>query len=156
VLYGTAPALVTPHEYRWRFGDHRLATPRRTGWPLGQLTPRELGLIYTRVSDDKQSGASSQLTGTRRVASLSDVEVVAEINDDGISGDDLDREGLNEVLAILERYHRAGRSISWVIPDKTDRLSRADSLDTAAVYAQMRRLDAPAWRPHHWYSEPQL
>jgi DNA invertase Pin-like site-specific DNA recombinase len=104
--------------------------------------PRELGIVLTRVSDPKQSGASSQLTGCRRLAKLLGVEVVAEIDDDGVSGDDLEREGIVETFALLEKEHKAGRPIRWLIVDKTDRLSRADSLDTAAVYARMRRLGA--------------
>jgi DNA invertase Pin-like site-specific DNA recombinase len=106
----------------------------------GHSTRRDLGIILTRVSDDKQSGASSQLTTTRHLAHVNAVEVVAEINDDGISSDDLDRAGLVEALDLLERYHRAAEPISWVLVDQSDRLSRADSLETSELLLKMRRL----------------
>lgn len=102
--------------------------------------PCERGIILTRVSDPKQSGASSQLTGCRRLSSLYGVQVVGEVNDDGISGDDLEREGILETLALLQKAHKDGAPIGWLITDQSDRLSRADSLDTSEVLAKMRRL----------------
>src|SRR5262245_48254284 len=103
-------------------------------------TTRDDGIILTRVSDSKQSGASSQLAGCRRLAGLHGIGVVAEVNDDGVSGDDLEREGVVETLALLQKAHRAGAPIGWLITDQSDRLSRADSIDTSEVLAKMRRL----------------
>lgn len=100
----------------------------------------ELGIIYVRVSDDKQSGGSSQMSNCRKLARVHIVTVVAEIEDDGESGDDLDRPGLVEVIGHLERAHRQGKPIAWVILDQADRLSRADSLETSELLLKMRRL----------------
>jgi DNA invertase Pin-like site-specific DNA recombinase len=101
---------------------------------------RSRGLIYTRVSDEKQSGASSQLTGARRIARLNNLEVAAEIEDDGLSGDDMSRAGLAEVLATLEREHRRRQPVAWLVIDQSDRLSRADSLKTFSLLERMRGL----------------
>lgn len=101
---------------------------------------RERGIVLTRVSDPQQSGASSQLTGCRRLAGQHGVEVAAEVSDDGVSGDDLDREGIARTLALLREAHQAGDPIGWLITDQSDRLSRADSIDTSEVLAKMRRL----------------
>src|SRR5690242_12714418 len=99
---------------------------------------RERCIIYARVSDPKQSGASSQLTNAQRLVRQHDLDVAAVVEDDGLSGDDLDRAGLSEVLAVLDREHKAGRPVSWLLIDQSDRLSRADSLDTSEVLARMR------------------
>ncbi len=102
--------------------------------------PRERCIIYGRVSDSKQSGTMAQLTNGRRLAREHDLEIVAEVEDDGVSGDDLERPGLLEVMAIIGRAHRQKAPVGWLIVDHSDRLSRADSLDTAEVLAKMRRL----------------
>ena len=106
-------------------------------------SPRDDGIILTRTSDPKQSGASSQLTGCRRLAALHDVEVVAEVDDDGVSGDDLQREGILETLAVLQKAHRAGRPIGWLITDQSDRLSPRRLHRHVGGAGQ----DAPARRP---------
>jgi hypothetical protein len=67
------------------------------------------------------------------------VNVVAVEHDEGESGDDLERPGLLRSLAIVEGAHRAGRPIRVVLVDKSDRLSRADSLDTGELLARLRR-----------------
>src|SRR5262245_50794998 len=103
-------------------------------------TPPDRCIIYTRVSDDKQSGASSQLANARRLAGTLGLDVAFEEEDDGESGDDLTRAGLGRVLAHLEKAQRRDQPIRWLVIDKSDRLSRADSLDTAEVLARMRRL----------------
>jgi DNA invertase Pin-like site-specific DNA recombinase len=96
--------------------------------------------LYLRVSDAKQSGASSQLTNTRRLARERGLDVVEEVSDDGRSGDDLTRAGLMQVVATLEREHRKGQAISWVIVDQFDRLSRARSLKTFPLLDRMADL----------------
>jgi site-specific DNA recombinase len=97
-------------------------------------------LIYSRVSDPKQSGGSSQVTNARHLARVHALDVLAEVEDDGLSGDDLDRPGLADVLDRLGRAHRQKRPIAWVVVDQADRLSRADSLETSELLLKMRRL----------------
>src|SRR5262245_33921480 len=108
--------------------------------PQNKSITSERALIYTRASDDKQSGGSSQLTTARHLARFHALDVDAEVEDDGLSGDDLDRPGLADVLARLDRAHRAKRPIAWVVVDQADRLSRADSLETSELLLKMRRL----------------
>lgn len=102
-------------------------------------TSRERCLIYLRTSDPTQSGDDSQLINARRLARTHQLEIVAEIEDEGESGDDMERPGLLEVLAILERERRRGDPIAWLLIDHSDRLSRADSLETSELLAKMRR-----------------
>jgi hypothetical protein len=111
-----------------------------TNHPTTSAPSREPAIILTRTSDPKQSGGSSQLTNCRRLGAQHDVLVVAEVDDEGVSGDDLEREGIIETLALLQQEHKAGRPVRWLITDQSDRLSRADSIDTSEVLAKMRRL----------------
>src|SRR5262245_37760316 len=97
------------------------------------------GLSYRRVSDSTQSGDQAQLNNLRRLATLHAVNVVKECFDEGESGDDLSRPGLSEVVEIVESRHRQGRPLKWILLDQNDRLSRADSLDTAALLANLRK-----------------
>src|SRR4051812_41129832 len=95
-----------------------------------QSTENDRGIIYRRVSDDKQSGGSSQQTNLEHLSRVLRVRIVATVEDDGESGDDLERPGLVEVLTLLEKAHRQGEPVAWLLIDQSDRLSRADSLDT--------------------------
>jgi DNA invertase Pin-like site-specific DNA recombinase len=97
------------------------------------------GVIYGRVSDEQQSGHHSQLTNLRALARELAVRVVQEVIDEGESGDDLERPGLLEVCAIYERAHQSSRPIPWLLVDHSDRLSRADSIDTNELLARLRR-----------------
>src|SRR5262249_31953299 len=88
------------------------------------------GLSLRRVSDSKQGGGDAQLENLRRLAHRLGVNVVREIFDEGESGDDLNRPGVEEAERLIEQRHRQRRPLSWLLLDQSDRLSRADSLDT--------------------------
>lgn len=103
-------------------------------------TSRDRCINYLRVSDPTQSGNQAQQDNLRRLARANSLEVAAEIFDEGESGDDLARPGLAEVLAALERAQRQGQPVAWLLVDHSDRLSRADSIDTGEMLARMRRL----------------
>jgi DNA invertase Pin-like site-specific DNA recombinase len=100
---------------------------------------RERGIILTRVSDPKQSGGAVQLENCRRLARQHDVLVVAEIDDDGVSGDDMERPGIIAMLATLEKAHRQRDPITWIITDQSDRVFRANSLPSFEVLAKSWR-----------------
>src|SRR5262249_15774538 len=61
------------------------------------------------------------------------------IEDDGISGDDLNRAGLVQLEAIFQQAYASGQRIRCLVVDQADRLSRADSIDTSELIAQLRR-----------------
>lgn len=97
------------------------------------------GLIILRVSDEVQSGDNAQLLNLRALGKTLSVNVIDEIRDEGESGDDLTRPGIAAIESHVERGRRRGRSVVWLLVDKSDRLSRADSLDTNELLARLRR-----------------
>src|SRR5262245_33523145 len=97
-------------------------------------------VILCRVSDPTQSGIPAQRTTGARIAREAGLPGLATVEDEGISGDDLDRPGVVELEAIFRRAFEAGRPVRILIVDQADRLSRADSMDTSALVAGLRRL----------------
>ena len=79
--------------------------------------------IYTRVSTEEQSregvSLSNQLEKCRLQAQLSELEISKEIQDAGKSAKNLNRPGIQEVLAMVKR-----KEIQAVIIYKLDRLTR--------------------------------
>jgi DNA invertase Pin-like site-specific DNA recombinase len=94
--------------------------------------------IYCRVSDPAQSGIPSQRKWARRRAAELKLSVVADLEDDGISGDDMGRPGLLTLEETFRRAHKEKRPILCLLIDQADRLSRADSIDTSAMLARLR------------------
>lgn len=106
----------------------------------GNMVARERGLILIRDSDPRQGGDRAQLENARRTARVNDLSIVAEIFDEGESGDDLQRAGLVEAERLIAQGHRHNEPVAWIVVDQSDRLSRADSIDTSEVLARYRRL----------------
>lgn len=79
---------------------------------------------YVRVSTEDQSregiSLNHQEDKLRTYASLNDLDLLEIIRDEGVSGKDLDREGMNRLLEMVE-----DGSIDAVIVYKLDRLSRS-------------------------------
>jgi site-specific DNA recombinase len=88
------------------------------------------GVSYFRMSTAKQEDSiPEQKEWARRAAKTHGVEILAEFQDDGISGSDIERRtGLSQLLAWCA-CHDAEAILVW----DADRLSRADSIKTAAV-----------------------
>jgi len=104
----------------------------------------ELGILLLRVSDDRQSGHEAQTENVRRLARVHNVRIVEEVFDEGESGDNLGRPGIERVEEITQRHHRQGTPVRWIFADKSDRVSRADSIDTYELLAGLRR-DGVRW-----------
>jgi site-specific DNA recombinase len=87
-------------------------------------------VAYYRMSTAKQEASiPEQKDWARRASRTHGVEVLAEFQDDGICGDDIRRRtGLAQLLAWCAA-HEAEAIVCW----DGDRLSRADSIKTAAV-----------------------
>lgn len=81
---------------------------------------------YTRVSTEEQAksglGMEAQEKKIRAYAELFDLDLVAIIADEGISGKTMNRPGLHEVCDLLER-----KDVQGVIVAKLDRLTRSVS-----------------------------
>ena len=87
------------------------------------------GVIYTRVSSDKQvrdgHGLESQLFYCKRLAKEKSIKVIDVFEDPGISGKLLYRPGLDR----LTQFLMARKKPTWLIIDDLDRLSRLEPYD---------------------------
>lgn len=96
-------------------------------------------LIYTRVStdDQAQSGVSlaMQEAQCRAMATATGVERVEVVVDDGYSGKDLKRPGMQRLLAAIE-----SRAVAGIIVWKLDRLTRS-LRDLLALTDQLKAAD---------------
>lgn len=94
-------------------------------------------VAYTRVSTSEQAdsgaGLGAQRSAIDATAAARGWEIVARFEDGGISGSTLDRPGLNEALAMVER----GDADALVVA-KLDRLSRS-LMDFAGLMERARK-----------------
>lgn len=81
-------------------------------------------ILYYRVSSEEQASGghslAAQLAKLRAYAALYDLEIVAEVEDAGVSAKTIDRPGLDEALAMLDAGEADG-----IVVTKLDRLSRS-------------------------------
>src|SRR5262249_57227594 len=102
-----------------------------------QSTKYAAGLA--RVSDDRQSTIPDQRAWIEQAAKHQGYELVATVEDDGLSGDDLSRPGLLELERVLKSAREQGRAVTAVLAEYGDRLSRGDSLETFGMLRDWRR-----------------
>src|SRR3954463_6822025 len=82
----------------------------------------------------QEASVPEQRAWAKRAAGPHGVEVLAEFQDDGIAGSEIEhRPGLMAMLAYCERQFAAGSPLEALGAWGADRLSRADSIRTAAV-----------------------
>jgi DNA invertase Pin-like site-specific DNA recombinase len=114
-------------------------------------TVRAVG--YWRASTDRQEASiPEQKDWARRACRAHRVELVAEFQDDGIPGSEIERRtGLMELLDTCERQAAAGRPVEAIVCWDADRFSRASSLRTAGLICRLldagvtRMLTAEGW-----------
>jgi DNA invertase Pin-like site-specific DNA recombinase len=92
------------------------------------------------VSKDDQTSVPEQLEWAVSAARVGQIELTAVFEDLGIPGSIIDRRpGLQELLEHVESQASRGTPCNVVFVWDVDRLSRADSLETAAVLLRLRR-----------------
>jgi DNA invertase Pin-like site-specific DNA recombinase len=101
---------------------------------------RERAAAYCRSSDDKQEASvGQQLQWARQKAEVSHLDLAVIRYDEFITGDVIDRPGLEALFADLAREQKARRPVPVLLLFDQDRLSRATSWATGAI---MERLTA--------------
>jgi DNA invertase Pin-like site-specific DNA recombinase len=103
-------------------------------------------VAYYRMSTAQQAASiPEQREWAHRAAAAKGFDLVAEFQDDGIPGSEIERRpGLMRLLAYCEAEARAGRPVDDVICWDADRFSRASSLRTAGIICRL--LDAGVTR----------
>jgi DNA invertase Pin-like site-specific DNA recombinase len=99
------------------------------------------GVLYCRFSTDQQGGSvEQQQKWAQQAAPKAGIEIVARFADEGKRGYDFaGRGGLNAMIEFLEEEKRLGRPIRAIVLWDTSRLSRSDSLETAAHLHAIRK-----------------
>jgi DNA invertase Pin-like site-specific DNA recombinase len=99
-------------------------------------------VFYARCSDPRQDTSNEDQEAWANEAARRDhTRIIARFSDFGIPGDEMDqREGLNSLLAFCQERFRAEDPPDLLLVWDTDRLSRANSIRTAAVLEKL--LDA--------------
>jgi site-specific DNA recombinase len=96
-------------------------------------------VAYYRMSTDAQEGSiPAQRDWARKAAPREGVRVVAEFEDPGVAGGEIEhRPGLQAMLEFCEQRFRHGEPVEAVLAWDPDRLSRASSIKTSAVLARL-------------------
>ena len=100
------------------------------------------GVIYTRVSSDKQvkegNGLDSQLFYCKKLAKDKSIKVIGIFEDPGVSGKLLYRPGLEKMKRFLKNRNRS----TWLIIDDLDRFSRLEAYDYFHLKRELIELGA--------------
>src|SRR5262249_14409190 len=96
------------------------------------------GVLYARVSEKDQTSVPDQIAWGAAACEREGIELAATFSDQGVRGGEIaHRAGLQEAVEFCAREFRAGRRIDLLLVWDPDRLSRANSLHTAAVLADL-------------------
>ena len=100
------------------------------------------GIIYTRVSSDKQvregNGLDSQLFYCKKLAKDKSIKVIGIFEDPGVSGKLVYRPGLEKMKRFLKNRNRS----TWLIIDDLDRFSRLEAYDYFHLKRELIELGA--------------
>jgi DNA invertase Pin-like site-specific DNA recombinase len=92
-----------------------------------------------RISEDRQDSIPTQRAWAQRVAGCDGLTVVGEFEDQGISGSDVNRPGLEDLIAFVRERFYAREPVLYLLVIDLDRFSRRDSLSTGAWLEQLRK-----------------
>jgi site-specific DNA recombinase len=97
-------------------------------------------VAYFRMSTDAQEGSiPAQRAWAKQAAARVGLRLLREFEDPGISGGLIDqRPGLQALLDYADRQFAGGTPLDAILVWDPDRLSRADSLKTAAVLSRLK------------------
>jgi DNA invertase Pin-like site-specific DNA recombinase len=91
-----------------------------------------------RISDDKQESLPSQQAWARRVAHRDALNVVAEFEDEGISGAAATRPGLEALASFVKERFFARQPVRYLLCLDLDRFLRRDSISTGGWLDKLR------------------
>jgi DNA invertase Pin-like site-specific DNA recombinase len=92
-----------------------------------------------RISDDKQDSLPTQRAWAQRVTQRDGLALTGEFEDEGISGADVHRPGLERLAAFVKQCFYDRDPVPYLLVLDLDRFSRRDSLSTSAWLDQLRK-----------------
>jgi DNA invertase Pin-like site-specific DNA recombinase len=101
--------------------------------------PQEAAVSLYRISDDKQQSLPTQRAWAQRVSQADRLLLAGEFEDEGISGSDVNRPALEELIAFVEKRFYDRAPIRYLLLLDLDRFSRRDSISTGAWLEQLRK-----------------
>jgi DNA invertase Pin-like site-specific DNA recombinase len=107
--------------------------------PVPALQERQPAVLLYRISDDRQDSVPTQRAWAQRVATRDGLTLAGEFGDEGISGADVNRPGLEGLVAFVRERFFAREPILYLLVLDLDRFSRRDSLSTSAWLDQLRK-----------------
>jgi DNA invertase Pin-like site-specific DNA recombinase len=105
----------------------------------GKPQNRKTAVTYYRISNEKQDSLPAQRAWAQRVTQAAGLSIVAEFEDEGISGADHERPGLLALLEFVEKQFYAEDIVQALAVLDLDRLSRRDSLSTSALLQSLAK-----------------
>jgi DNA invertase Pin-like site-specific DNA recombinase len=100
---------------------------------------RKPAVALYRISDDKQDSLPTQRAWAQRVTQRDGLTLAGEFDDEGISGADVHRPGLEKLVAFVKERFYARDPVLYLVVIDLDRFSRRDSLSTSAWLDRLRK-----------------
>jgi DNA invertase Pin-like site-specific DNA recombinase len=100
---------------------------------------RQPAVALYRTSDDKQESLPTQRGWAQRVSQRDGLSLAGEFEDEGLSGANVTRPGLEKLIAFVRERFFARDPILYLLVLDLDRFSRRDSLSTASWLDQLRK-----------------
>src|SRR5262245_26092360 len=100
---------------------------------------REAAVALYRISDDEQDSLPTQRAWSQRVAQRDGLCVVGEFEDEGVSGADVTRPGLENLVAFSKERFYAREPVTYLLVIDLDRFLRRDSLSTGWWLEELRK-----------------
>jgi DNA invertase Pin-like site-specific DNA recombinase len=104
----------------------------------GHATPELAVALYRISDDDKQDSLPTQREWSQRVTQRDGLRLVAEFEDEGISGAAVSRPGLEDLCAFVQRQFYARDPVRYLLLIDLDRFLRRDSISTGAWLDKLR------------------
>jgi DNA invertase Pin-like site-specific DNA recombinase len=100
---------------------------------------RDDAVALYRISNDRQASIPTQREWSRRVCQRDNLSLVNEFQDAGVSGSDVRRPGLEQLLAFVKQRFFAEQTVRYLLLVDLDRFGRQDSFSTSAWLESLRK-----------------
>jgi DNA invertase Pin-like site-specific DNA recombinase len=99
----------------------------------------EAAVALYRISDDRQESIPTQRAWAQRVAQTDHLILAGEFEDEGISGSDVNRPGLDDLIAFVQQRFYDRQPVHYMLTIDLNRFTRRNSISTGAWLDQLYR-----------------